>query len=777
VLASIAILTLNELAHTRACLESLERCTPEPHELVLVDNGSTDGTVELLQAYAAAHPHVRSISNRENRGFAGGVNQALALSRGDSVVLLNNDTVVTPGWLAGLTAALARVPGAGIVGPVSNNVAGPQCVDADYRSGPELEQLAAGRASTNRGASFAVPRVVGFCLLARRAVVTAIGGFDERFGAGNFEDDDWCLRAAAAGFGSIVAEDVFVHHEGGRTFAGQRIDHAAAMRRNAALFEEKWGCTIAAWHEHGLAAVDPGRLPELIRLPLSAAPVTAPVTTVSPEPGPRGALQVEELLARADAAIRSGDAAAIGRSYAEPAAWPDAQRRYEAVRRLSELVLAAGAEVVGPFWLDLYAAAAGGLLGVLEAEPAEPVLLNAAGVLLYELTRAEAASALFARALALDPELPAAAANLAAAEAATAAPLPRRGLDELAVRARRVAAVAAPAKGLTVSLCMIVKDEEDMLPGCLEQIADAVDEIIVVDTGSTDRTVEIAESFGATVIHFPWNGSFADARNIGLNAATSDWLLYLDADEHLAPGDATKLRTLLGHTWREAFLLRLTNLTGEESSTAHPALRLFRNRPGYRFEGRIHEQCTRLMPTYLPERFELTELELVHRGYLPSRVSERDKSRRNLALLELEAREAPSPYVSFNRGSEYVRLGDWERAAASLDDAWAAVCGLPDWPSIGFAPLLACRAARARRELGRLEAARGLLRVALERLPEYTDLLFELAGCAVAAGDRAEAERLLERCLEQGDAPARFPATVGAGSHLAGALLAQVRAA
>ena len=84
---------------------------------------------------------------------------------------------------------------------------------------------------------------------------------------------------------------------------------------------------------------------------------------------------------------------------------------------------------------------------------------------------------------------------------------------------------------MRISLCMIVKDEEEMLPGCLAAVAEHVDEIVVVDTGSTDRTVEIAESFGANVVEFPWNGSFADARNVSLDHATGDWILWLDADE------------------------------------------------------------------------------------------------------------------------------------------------------------------------------------------------------------------------------------------------------
>src|SRR5262249_36677294 len=139
-LASIAILTLNGLVHTRLCLESIERCTPEPHELLIVDNGSTDGTVEFLSAYAAARPNVRLVLNAENRGFAGGNNQALAVAGGRYAVLLNNDTVVTDGWLTCLMRAVERTPGAGLAGPVSNYVSGPQLVEAGYTSAEDLDR-------------------------------------------------------------------------------------------------------------------------------------------------------------------------------------------------------------------------------------------------------------------------------------------------------------------------------------------------------------------------------------------------------------------------------------------------------------------------------------------------------------------------------------------------------------------------------------------------------------------------------------------------------------
>ncbi len=213
---------------------------------------------------------------------------------------------------------------------------------------------------------------------------------------------------------------------------------------------------------------------------------------------------------------------------------------------------------------------------------------------------------------------------------------------------------------------MIVRDEEEMLPRCLAAVAEAVDEIVIVDTGSTDATIEIARSFGARVIEREWTGSFAEARNVSFDAASGDWLMYLDADEVLVREDAALLRSLTGRTWREAFYLSETNYTGElDDGTAvtHNALRVFRNRPEYRFEGRLHEQIAHRLPGYLPERIEATGVRVEHYGYLGAVRDGREKSRRNIELLRLQQAESPpTPFLHYNLGSEYAAAG--ERAAA-----------------------------------------------------------------------------------------------------------------
>ena len=239
---SIIILAHNQLGDTRQCLASIEQYTPVSHELILVDNGSTDGTAEFFRKYASTRKNVHVVINQKNLGFAGGNNVGLALARGEHVLLLNNDTVVTEGWLERMLAVFQRFPEVGLVGPVSNCVSGPQLISpVRYKRLADLPSFAVEVATANAGQTAEVPRLVGFCLLMRRSVIEKLGGLDERFGSGNFEDDDVCLRAGFAGFKLRIAGDSFVHHTGSQTFKGAKINFGASMLRNWTLFKAKWG--------------------------------------------------------------------------------------------------------------------------------------------------------------------------------------------------------------------------------------------------------------------------------------------------------------------------------------------------------------------------------------------------------------------------------------------------------------------------------------------------------------------------------------------------------
>ncbi len=255
-LVSIVILAWNEIAYTRECLDSLARRTAYPHELVLVDNGSTDGTGE----YFTSIPGATVLRNEVNLGFPRGVNQGIRAAKGDLVCLLNNDTVLTPNWLDNLVTCARSDPRVGLVGPRSNYVAGPQVLPVNYQSVQEMLGFATEFNRPDPRRWFDQDTLVGFCLLIKREVINKIGLFDEQFGVGNFEDNDYCLRARQAGFRLVCAGDTFVHHYGSRSFTGNKVDYRQLMQENRIRFEFKWRAGATSTQEVSLSSLSIARV-------------------------------------------------------------------------------------------------------------------------------------------------------------------------------------------------------------------------------------------------------------------------------------------------------------------------------------------------------------------------------------------------------------------------------------------------------------------------------------------------------------------------------------
>jgi GT2 family glycosyltransferase len=237
---SIIILTHNQYSYTRQCLESIRQHTTVSHETIVIDNASTDGTPRKIEQ---AFPEVRLLSNAVNVGFPAGVNQGISASLGEYIVLLNNDTVVTESWLERMIEVAESDPAVGIVGPMSNAVSGVQRdPSAVYKTMEEMHAYARALSREHKAEVFAFPRVAFLCTLIKRSVLDTIGGLDERFSPGNFEDDDFCLRSTIAGFRTVIAKDVFIHHFGSKSFLANGVAHyTKRLEINGRIFAEKWG--------------------------------------------------------------------------------------------------------------------------------------------------------------------------------------------------------------------------------------------------------------------------------------------------------------------------------------------------------------------------------------------------------------------------------------------------------------------------------------------------------------------------------------------------------
>jgi GT2 family glycosyltransferase len=339
---SIIILTLNKFDLTKSCIQSIRKHTSEPYELIIVDNGSTDDTVEFLQN----QKDIRAIYNEQNAGFAKGCNQGATIATGDSLLFLNNDTVVTENWLKNLLYVLNSNDLIGMVGPVSNSCSGRQKVNVSYSDLSGLDEFVHEHCQKYTGVAHYSCRLVGFCLLIKKKVWDEVGSFDEQFGIGNFEDDDLCLRVLEAGYISMIAMDSFVHHVGSATFRTLDVNYFQLLEQNRKKATEKWGDNINS-------------------------------------------------------------------------------------------------------------------------------LLN-------------------------KPQI-------------------------------------------SISLCMVVNNVEETITNCLESIKGIIDEIIIVDTGSTDQTKEIVSQYTNLIFNFEWNENHAEARNYSFSHATKDYILWLDPSDTLALEDRKKL--------------------------------------------------------------------------------------------------------------------------------------------------------------------------------------------------------------------------------------------
>jgi len=210
----------------------------------------------------------------------------------------------------------------------------------------------------------------------------------------------------------------------------------------------------------------------------------------------------------------------------------------------------------------------------------------------------------------------------------------------------------------TISLCMIVKNEEEFLPRCLQSIKDFVDEIIIVDTGSTDGTVEIAKSFGAKVFIHPWEGSFSKARNYSLKYATCDWILYLDADEELSKEDAPRLKEIVkdNNYTVISFVIKNKSKNSTQESYAN-MIRLFKNFKGIYYEGIVHNTIK-----YSGKCLE-SPLSIIHYGYNLSEDKMEEKFLRTSTLLKEQIRTDPhNPIPHMYLGISYMGVKMYDEA-------------------------------------------------------------------------------------------------------------------
>jgi len=319
--------------------------------------------------------------------------------------------------------------------------------------------------------------------------------------------------------------------------------------------------------------------------------------------------------------------------------------------------------------------------------------------------------------------------------------------------------------GFDISLCMVVKDEEAFLARCLESAQPFVKEIIMVDTGSKDRTIEIAKQYGATIVKMSWNDDFAAARNLALEHAQSSWILVLDADEKLGRIDPLQLAQWLENDEVSGYYLKVKNYFGKEAGMNYeidPVCRLFRNLPGIRYRGRIHEDISVSLHERYPEK-DLRHLSVYieHYGYLDQVIARKNKGNRNLSLLEKVIKEEPDNlYYQYVLGSELFLRELYQQAIVVYERILPLISVVE-----GYASDLLFKAVYTYKELGEIKKALDLAEQGLCYYPDYVDLIELRSFLLIGEGQLEKAYIELKRCIGLDDISEKYTTSSGAGSY------------
>lgn len=236
---SIIIPSYNQKELLMECIDSIEAYTAPPYEIIVIDNGSEDGTAKELIGRRGS---IRVMKNEQNLGFARAINIGLMMAKGNYIVLMNNDVLVTEGWLDQLLHCLNSNKHVGAVGPVTNYISGEQQIEVPYEDIKGMRDFSVTFNRRDATKWKICDRLVGFCILMHRATFEDVGYLDEGYEIGNFEDDDWILRLRFQGKQMMIAGDTFVHHYGSVTMKGLgQQGFIQVNQRNEDFFSQKWG--------------------------------------------------------------------------------------------------------------------------------------------------------------------------------------------------------------------------------------------------------------------------------------------------------------------------------------------------------------------------------------------------------------------------------------------------------------------------------------------------------------------------------------------------------
>ena len=725
---SIIMVTYNALEHTVKCLQSLYKFTDaSSFELIIVDNASTDGTKGYLKEFEKHHENCQFICNDLNQGFSKANNKAYEAATGRYIVFLNNDTILNQNWLQRLTACLEGYSGSkvGAVGPVSCNSAGRQMVG---KQDPEEWY------KTHRGQWGLTGRLFGWCILAKREMLEDIGLFDEDLVNG-FEDNDLSFRAQLKGWKLIIAGDTYIHHTGQASFmtgANWVKKYMEMGDKNQETFYNKYRTDIpkklvAVYRTGGGEHLEESlrqtsKFADSIILHFCRAPKEFKFSfgDTVPATGAGSRVNYENYLTTKFNKIVKIEwydgqfqedyernwllQEALKMQAKGEADWcisVDDDEIYEDkfVERCQAMMNPSNPETLG-YWFRWRT-----IWDVIDGQ---------------EYFRADSTFGHFQnyRFFRLIPGQVITSTHPEGHHCGSAPIIPKENLAWTSLRVKHLGYDSPEQrqkkyefyqandnfkdarsignkdyghlidkevelkpyhKDNGISLIMTIKNEEHNIIRCLRNVAPIIDEFIIVDTGSEDKTKEKVKQFAETagvpvkIVDYPWCDNYSKAKNFAKKFATERWILNLDADELFDQRELHTLADVVEHDI-DIVLFHVLNYIKEPSKGKDPvyasteAIRLYRNIPEFYYTGIVHETLDDAISAMKRKKVVgiiRAPLPIHHRGYLkePKKLGAKFEYYAMLNKKQIEVTEGVDPRPHFNLALHHLNDDNGEQEA------------------------------------------------------------------------------------------------------------------
>ncbi len=612
---SIIIPAYNHLDLTIQCFNSIVRnSNVGPLEIILVNDGSTDGTREWSKSLERKF-NLSVIDHQQRIGFTKSCLEGMKQARGDYIVLLNNDTLVTPNWLLRLENSLFEArrryknPNFHLVGPVSNNVPGFQQIKIDMPI-EKVDDYGEKYYNLNKNKIKPVLFLSGFCLMFTRKLYKRVGDLDERFSPGGYEDRDFCLRARLEGFLACISQDTFIYHHGHKT-----IDEFPELDRGLAnrwKYFEKWK------DDKPKKLVAMYYVQDTTYLKQSLESINEAVDEIVILDSTHQAKSIADNFPKV---VICQDA-----KLAEKQPMPKLLNLLKS-RKPDWLLMIGKDEKIVENFTRKYA-----------EKLMNPIIPD---IMAYESSKFLTWNDCFIPkplpTLLMLRVVPGLAETFLMPEDAIK-PCPLR----IQWRTNEPKAGMFPWKENSIALVTIMKNEAKNLDSFLEHTYLAFDETILLDTGSADNSKKIAQKWGAKVYDFKWKNHYGVARNVAMNFANTEWIQQLDIDEKIE--EISKVYEMI-NSGKDAFLFTIVDLHPGGGVAFPESIRLFRNLKEVSYSGIVHETVTESLFRIKGLQVDRATTKIVHYGRLKPDAEAKKKYYQELAMEQMKKDENdPLPY-------------------------------------------------------------------------------------------------------------------------------------